>query len=184
MSILLDAPQTATVRAVSEVDYFVIDNALEVLRTHPDWLLQIAKLLAQRVNATTAQLTRDRSEEEQLVLPQNFMSSWGRPHCMSDRPNLRITYCTQCNWLLRAAWMAQEVLSTFSLELGEVALVPGTGGIFEIHLDGELIWERKRDGGFPDVRQLKQMVRDRIDPDRDLGHIDRPHGPAATRLGE
>ncbi len=79
MSILLDAPQTATVRAVSEVDYFVIDNALEVLRTHPDWLLQIAKLLAQRVNATTAQLTRDRSEEEQLVLPQNFMSSWGDP---------------------------------------------------------------------------------------------------------
>ncbi len=74
--------------------------------------------------------------------------------------------------------MAQEVLSTFSLEMGEVTLVPGTGGIFEIHLDGELIWERKRDGGFPDVKQLKQMVRDRIDPDRDLGHIDRPHGPA------
>ncbi len=79
MSILLDAPQTATVRAVTEVDYFVIDNALEVLRIHPDWLLQIAKLLAQRVNATTALLTRDRSDEEQLVLPQNFMSSWGDP---------------------------------------------------------------------------------------------------------
>ena len=75
--------------------------------------------------------------------------------------------------------MAQEVLSTFSLEMGEVTLIPGTGGIFEIRLDGQLIWERKRDGGFPDVKQLKQMVRDRIDPGRDLGHIDRPHGPAA-----
>ncbi len=100
---------------------------------------------------------------------------------MSGKPSLRIVYCTQCNWLLRAAWMSQEVLSTFSLEMGEVTLVPGTGGIFEIHLDGELIWERKRDGGFPDVKQLKQMIRDRIDPDRDLGHIDRPHGPAAQR---
>ena len=98
---------------------------------------------------------------------------------MSDKPKLTISYCTQCNWLLRAAWMAQEVLSTFSLEIGEVTLIPGTGGIFEIHLDGALIWERKRDGGFPDVKQLKQMVRDRIDPGRDLGHIDRPHGPAA-----
>ena len=88
------------------------------------------------------------------------------------KPILRITYCTQCNWLLRSAWMAQEVLSTFSLEMGEVILVPGTGGIFEIALDGELIWERKRDGGFPDVKQLKQMVRDRIDPERSLGHID------------
>ena len=90
------------------------------------------------------------------------------------KPTLTITYCTQCSWLLRAAWMAQEVLSTFSLEMGAVTLVPGSGGIFEIALDGELIWERKRDGGFPDVKQLKQRVRDRIDPDRDLGHIDRP----------
>lgn len=98
---------------------------------------------------------------------------------MSDKPALRITYCTQCNWLLRAAWMAQEVLSTFSLEIGEVTLVPGTGGIFQLHLDGALIWDRKEKGGFPDVKQLKQMVRDRIDPERDLGHIDRPHGPSA-----
>ena len=96
------------------------------------------------------------------------------------KPELVIRYCTQCNWLLRSACMAQEVLTTFSLEMGSVTLRPGTGGIFEIYLDGELIWERRRDGGFPDVRQLKQMIRDRIDPDRDLGHIDHPHGPAAT----
>jgi selenoprotein W-related protein len=97
------------------------------------------------------------------------------------RARVVITYCRQCGWLLRAAWMAQELLSTFSLEIGAVTLVPGTGGIFEIRLDGDLLWERKRDGGFPDARQLKQLVRDRIDPDRDLGHIDRPHGPAAPR---
>jgi selenoprotein W-related protein len=103
---------------------------------------------------------------------------------MTDKPHLTIAYCTQCNWLLRAAWMAQEVLSTFSLELGEVNLRPGTGGIFEIWLDGELVWERKRDGGFPDVKQLKQLVRDRIDPDRDLGHIDRPHGPSAAHRND
>ena len=98
---------------------------------------------------------------------------------MTGKPKLAITYCTQCNWLLRAAWMGQEVLSTFGIEMGEVSLVPGTGGIFEIHLDGVLIWERKRDGGFPDAKQIKQLVRDQIDPGRDLGHIDHPHGPAA-----
>ncbi len=79
MSVLLDAPQTATVRAVTEVDYYVIDNAIEVLRTHPDWLLQIARLLAQRVNATTAQLTRPRTDDDHMILPANFMSSWGDP---------------------------------------------------------------------------------------------------------
>jgi selenoprotein W-related protein len=92
---------------------------------------------------------------------------------MSTTRKITITYCTQCNWLLRAGWMAQELLSTFGTDLASVTLVPGTGGVFEINCNEEIIWERKRDGGFPDVKTLKQRVRDRIDPDRDLGHIDR-----------
>ena len=89
-----------------------------------------------------------------------------------------ITYCTQCQWLLRAAWMAQELLSTFGADLlGEVALAPGTGGVFAITCDGATIWERKADGGFPDAKVLKQRVRDRLDPDRDLGHSDRKAAP-------
>ena len=97
---------------------------------------------------------------------------------MSDtkRPRIAITYCTQCNWLLRSAWMAQELLSTFGSDLGEVALLPGTGGAFQIHYDDVLIWDRKNDGGFPDVKALKQRVRDRLDPGRDLGHLDQSHG--------
>ena len=51
--------------------------------------------------------------------------------------------------------------------------MPATGGTFQIHYDGDLLWDRKRDGGFPDVRTLKQRVRDRLDPERDLGHVDR-----------
>ncbi|AIQ90954.1 MULTISPECIES: SelT/SelW/SelH family protein [Methylobacterium] len=86
---------------------------------------------------------------------------------------MAITYCTQCNWLLRAAWMAQELLSTFRDDLGEVALVPASGGLFRITLGDALLWERVRDGGFPDVKTLKQRVRDHLDPARDLGHIDR-----------
>ena len=79
MSVLLDVPQTAMVQAISEVEYFVVDNAIDVLRSHPEWLLQIARLLAQRVNATTALLTRPHEDDHHLVLPQNFMSSWGDP---------------------------------------------------------------------------------------------------------
>lgn len=86
---------------------------------------------------------------------------------------VKITYCTQCRWLLRAAWMAQELLSTFDTDLQEVALVPGTGGIFEVHLNGELLFSRKEAGRFPESKELKQLVRDRIDPERDLGHSDR-----------
>jgi selenoprotein W-related protein len=94
---------------------------------------------------------------------------------MNDKPlpTIRITYCTQCQWLLRAGWMAQELLSTFGTDLGEVTLVPGTGGIFTISCNDTLVWDRKRDGGFPEAAKLKQLVRDVIDPERDLGHSDR-----------
>ena len=86
---------------------------------------------------------------------------------------VEIQYCTQCRWLLRAAWLAQELLSTFADDLGEVALVPAKGGVLEVRLDGELIFSRAEAGRFPEAAELKQIVRDRIDPGRDLGHSDR-----------
>jgi selenoprotein W-related protein len=88
-------------------------------------------------------------------------------------PRIEIEYCTQCRWLLRAAWMAQELLTTFSTEIGEVALVPGTGGVFEVRVEGEGVWSRAAEGRFPEIKELKQAVRDRIAPGRDLGHSDR-----------
>jgi len=91
----------------------------------------------------------------------------------NSAPIVSIAYCTQCNWLLRSAWLAQELLSTFGQDLGSVTLVPGTGGIFEIRVNETLVWERKRDGGFPEAKVLKQRVRDVIDPSRDHGHSDR-----------
>lgn len=92
---------------------------------------------------------------------------------MEHLPRIEILYCTQCQWLLRAAWMAQEILSTFEGDVGEVALVPGMGGIFEVRIDEALIWSRKEQGRFPEIKELKQRIRDKIAPDKDLGHIDR-----------
>ena len=89
---------------------------------------------------------------------------------MNHQPRLEIQYCTQCRWLLRAAWMLQELLVTFELELGQATLVPGTGGVFEVRIDGETIWSRKERGRFPELKELKQLVRDRVAPDKDLGH--------------
>jgi selenoprotein W-related protein len=92
---------------------------------------------------------------------------------MPHSPRIEIVYCTQCRWLLRGAWMAQELLTTFAEKIGEVALVPGHGGVFEIRVDDTLIWSREEHGGFPEIKQLKQLVRDQIAPDMELGHSDR-----------
>jgi predicted Rdx family selenoprotein len=83
---------------------------------------------------------------------------------------------------------AQELLSTFSTSLGEVALIPATGGIFTVTItnpsttststETKLLWDRKTEGGFPETKELKRRVRDVIDPGRDLGHVDRHNKPA------
>lgn len=92
---------------------------------------------------------------------------------MNNLPRIEIEYCTQCRWLLRAAWMAQELLTTFEEELGEVALIPGTGGVFNVRVKEKSVWSRERQGRFPEVKELKQLVRDVIAPGKDLGHSER-----------
>jgi selenoprotein W-related protein len=91
----------------------------------------------------------------------------------TNLPTVEITYCRQCRWLLRAAWMAQELLTTFEDELGGVTLVPGTGGIFVVKVDGAVVWSRKDEGRFPELTELKQRVRDRAAPDKPLGHSEK-----------
>ncbi|KAI0187774.1 seleno protein domain protein, partial [Xylaria flabelliformis] len=115
-------------------------------------------------------------------------------------PRVTIRFCTQCRWMLRAAYFAQELLSTFSTSLGEVALQPATGGIFVVEIyyadpaastapatatiiqtdpnpttQHRVLWDRKVDGGFPETKELKRRVRDVIEPDRNLGHVDRDY---------
>ncbi|WP_088343661.1 MULTISPECIES: SelT/SelW/SelH family protein [Rhodomicrobium] len=96
---------------------------------------------------------------------------------MSGLPIVEIEYCRQCRWLLRAGWTAQELLTTFEDELGGVTLIPGTGGVFELRLGGEVFWSRKAEGRFPELKEVKQRLRDRIAPERDLGHSDAKPDP-------
>jgi selenoprotein W-related protein len=91
---------------------------------------------------------------------------------VSRTPRVEIEYCTQCRWLLRAGWTAQELLTTFQAEIGEVALVPGTGGIFDVRVGAEVVWSRAVEGRFPELKELKQRLRDVIAPGRPLGHSD------------
>lgn len=92
---------------------------------------------------------------------------------MKEKPSIVIDYCPGCRWLLRAAWTAQELLTTFEVDLSGVTLRPSAvGGMFRVSLDGAVIWDRKDQGRFPEMKELKQRVRDAVDPERDLGHSD------------
>jgi selenoprotein W-related protein len=89
------------------------------------------------------------------------------------KPHITIEYCPQCGWLMRAAWMAQEFLTTFSEEIGEVSLRPSAiAGSFRIEIEGEVLFDRKEKGAFPEIKYLKQTLRDKIAPNKNLGHAD------------
>ena len=90
---------------------------------------------------------------------------------------IEIEYCSRCRWLMRAAWMAQELLATFEQDVDAVTLKPNAeGGVFEVRVGAKNVWSRKKENRFPEIRELKQRVRDVVAPGRDLGHVDRSGG--------
>ncbi|QNL48558.1 SelT/SelW/SelH family protein [Olivibacter sp. SDN3] len=89
------------------------------------------------------------------------------------KPTLTIEYCPKCGWLLRAAYMAQEILNTFEADLNGVLLKPSSiSGRYTISIDSREIFDRKRQGAFPEIKMLKQLIRDEVNPSKKLGHSD------------
>lgn len=90
------------------------------------------------------------------------------------KPVITIEYCPKCGWLLRAAYMAQEILTTFAEDVKAVSLQPAEiSGRFTIFVDDEKIFDRKEQGRFPEIKELKQLIRDKAAPEKSLGHSDR-----------
>jgi selenoprotein W-related protein len=93
------------------------------------------------------------------------------------KPTIVIEYCPKCHWLLRAAYMSQEFLTTFEGDIKAVTLQPSlVNGDYKISIDDKKIFDRKEFGGFPEIKELKQLVRDIVAPGKNLGHTDtKPH---------
>lgn len=93
-------------------------------------------------------------------------------------PTVTLEYCTRCNWMLRTAWLSQELLTTFNGTLASTTLIPNhKGGVFEVAVittrgEQKNVWSREEEGRFPEAKELKQRVRDIIDPGQSLGHSD------------
>ncbi len=90
------------------------------------------------------------------------------------KPTITIHYCPKCNWLLRAAYMAQEFLTTFNDDVHGVMLQPSDiNGRFTVLVDHQIVFDRKQFGGFIEIKQMKQLVRDQVNPTKNLGHADK-----------
>lgn len=84
--------------------------------------------------------------------------------------------------MLRAAYMAQELLTTFSDDLHGVLLHPSElSGTYKIFVEDTLIFDRKEAREFPEIKKLKQTVRDAVNPSKSLGHSDKIPEQNATK---
>jgi selenoprotein W-related protein len=99
---------------------------------------------------------------------------------MDRKPRVEIEYCRQCGFMLRAAWMAQELLKTFEEELGEVALLPGSGGHFIVRVNGQQLFSRKEAGRYPEAKEIKELLRDAIGSEKHVGHPARSGGASTA----
>jgi CRP/FNR family cyclic AMP-dependent transcriptional regulator len=81
ISVLLDVPNSATVRAIGPAEVYVIENAAAALAARPEWAMQIAKILARRVVSTTAALVESRQAvpNEVYVLSDDTVVQLGDP---------------------------------------------------------------------------------------------------------
>jgi selenoprotein W-related protein len=89
---------------------------------------------------------------------------------VETKPTVTITYCTACNFTARAAWLAQEILHTFDGQLAGVMLVPGSGGVLDVALDGTLIFSRADTGRDPVIKEIRDGLY------QHLSGPERPHG--------
>ena len=70
--------------------------------------------------------------------------------------------------------MAQEFLTTFVEDIDSVKLKPGEiAGRYFISINDEIVFDRKQRGSFPEIKELKQIIRDRVNPAKGLGHADK-----------
>lgn len=131
---------------------------------------------------------RQLREEERAKQQVAAADARAREAAVADGVEIEIEYCTGCRWLLRASWLAQELLTTFQTDadsrLRSVTLTPNSkrpGGVFQVYAhtgtgpnrETELLWSRKVAGRFPESKELKQLVRDVVSPDKSLGHSDK-----------
>ena len=103
-----------------------------------------------------------------MLLAANFTFT------IMEKPTITIEYCPKCGWLMRAAYMAQELLTTFIEDIKSVTLVPSeVGGRYIIFVNDQIVFDRKRSGHFLEIKEIKQLVRDQVHPGKDLGHSDK-----------
>ena len=62
-----------------------------------------------------------------------------------------------------AAGLAVRILEEMEHEIESLEVVTGKGGIFDVHLDGELVFTKSMLGRYPQPEDVLPLLRERLD---------------------
>jgi selenoprotein W-related protein len=80
------------------------------------------------------------------------------PDKSQARHRLEIEFCQVCKFGGRAFWLARELFDQRPDLADEIVLIPSSGGAFTVRIDGDELWDYKRQGGFPEPKEIREAV--------------------------
>lgn len=77
-------------------------------------------------------------------------------------PTVEIEYCVPCGLLPRALDAERALLEAFGRDVDRVTLRTGHGGVFEISVDDEVVWNDDVHGSEVDLDLIADAVGERV----------------------
>ena len=54
--------------------------------------------------------------------------------------------------------MASELLEKYGMDIKSLMLIPSGGGVYEVEMDGKLIYSKKKTGEFPELKDVTSVL--------------------------
>lgn len=76
--------------------------------------------------------------------------------------NISIEYCTSWGYIDRAVVLAKTLLNQHKNEIKQLTLIPSVGGVFEVNLNSELIFSKKKLDRFPEEEEVEKLISEKL----------------------
>lgn len=75
---------------------------------------------------------------------------------------ITIEYCTSWGYVGRAVALARNLLNEHKNKLGGVNIIPSSGGVLEVSLDGDLVFSKKEFDRYPEKNEVEDLIKEKI----------------------
>jgi len=72
--------------------------------------------------------------------------------------DISIAYCNEWNYLPRATSMASKILEKYGNGITSLAMIPSSGGVYEVTKNNNLIFSKKNEGRFPELDEIYALL--------------------------